>query len=173
MEIKLKWVGLLAAGAMLTGCASQNYDFSQATTASTRIASMTDELDRLRHDPCEDEEELYHISVFPLVHSELHVFAEQDQDDSKAKYIEANIESCLPLFAFANGTVSEYDENENLLRCNEFESNLWGAFRQERTLTYSENGKHERTKHTACWIFRWWSEEECPPLSENYATLKN
>lgn len=151
---------------MLTGCASRNYDFSQATTASARIADMTDELERLNHNPHADEEDLYDIRVFPLVHSELHVFAEQDEEDSDAKYIEADIESSLPLFAFANGTVSEYDGDAQLLRRNEFESNLWGAFREERKLTVTDEGRKEKTRHTIFWIFSWWGDEIWTPITK-------
>lgn len=152
-------------GVMLTGCASRNYDFSQATTASARVADMTDELERLKHIPHTDEEDLYDIRVFPLVHSELHVFAEQDEEDSDAKYIEADIESSLPLFAFANGTVSEYDDDAQLLRRNEFESNLWGAFREERKLTVTDEGRREKTRHTVFWIFSWWGDEIWTPIT--------
>lgn len=160
-------------GVLLTGCASRNYDFSQATAASARIASMTDELDRLRQDPCADEEELYDISLIPLVHSRLHVFAEQDEEDSEAKYIEADINSTLPLFAFANGTVSEYGEDEQLMQRNEFESNLWGAFREERTLTVTDEGRREKTRHTIFWIFSWWGNEVWTPVTNLSAIREN
>jgi hypothetical protein len=160
-------------GVMLTGCASRNYDFSQATTASSHIADMTDKLNQIRHDPHTDEEELYDISVFPLVHSELHVFAEQDEADSEARYIEADIESSLPLFAFASGTVSEYDEDEQLMRRNEFESNLWGAFREERKLTVTEEGRREKTRHTIFWIFSWWGDEVWTPMTKLTASPSN
>lgn len=155
----------MTLGALLTGCASQNYDFSQATNASGRVASMSHELNRLQSDPTTDEDDLYDFSVIPLIHSRLHVFSEQDEEGSDAKFIEADLESTLPLFAFAHGRVSEYDEDEELLTRNEFKSTLWGAFREERKLTVTDEGWREKTKHTIFWIFSWWGDEHILPFT--------
>lgn len=154
----------MTLGVLLTGCASQNYDFSRATGTSSRVASMSDELNRLKNDSTTDEDDLYDFSVIPLIHSRLHVFSEQDEEGSDAKFIEADLESTLPLFAFAHGQVSEYDEDEQLLTRNDFKSNLWGAFREERKLTVTNEGWREKTKHTIFWIISWWGQEYTLPF---------
>lgn len=150
---------LFATCLAMTGCAAQNYDFKSTGRERTRIEHMVDELDRHTVDNSTDEDELYAIKIVPLVHSELHVFSEVEEDDNPAKYIEVEIESCLPLFGFFNGKFTQYDESQRLIDQHVIESNLWGAFRNETELIATTSGDRERTRHTVLWLFSWWGDE--------------
>tara|TARA_R110002072_G_scaffold42064_19_gene118507 strand:- start:95358 stop:95897 length:540 start_codon:yes stop_codon:yes gene_type:complete len=147
--------GTLIAGIAMTGCASHNYDFAAAANGPSRITQLVDELDRVNADEEASEKELYEINLFPLVHSHLHVFAEGDDEDSPAEFIEADIDSYLPLFGFVNGTISQYDGDQQLITQHDFDSSLWGAFGKHRELITTPSGIRETTRHTFLWLFKW------------------
>tara|TARA_A100001391_G_scaffold200327_1_gene184668 strand:- start:958 stop:1497 length:540 start_codon:yes stop_codon:yes gene_type:complete len=152
--------GTLIASTTMTGCASHNYDFAAAANSPARIAQLVDELDRVNADEEATEKELYEINLFPLVHSHLHVFAEGDEDDSPAEFIEAEIDSYLPLFGFVDGTVNQYDGDQQLITQHNFDSSLWGAFGKRRELITTPSGIRETTRHTFLWLFKWWGKEQ-------------
>ena len=166
MNIVCILAGILTAGFAMTGCATHNYDFSSVADGPARISMLIDDLDRAQGEERTAEEELYEISLVPLVHSHLHVFSEGDKEDSPAEYVEANIDSYLPLFGFVNGTVSQYDENQQLITRHDFDSSLWGAFGKHRELISTRSGIRERTRHRFLWLFRWWGEEKWHPADE-------
>lgn len=159
MRTVLLWPGLITTSLAMTGCASQNYDFTSTGSERSRITHMVDELEQFVQCPTTDEKELYEISVVPLVHSQLHVFAKSGEEQGPAEYVEAEIESCLPLFGFFNGKFTQYDEHQQLIVRHEIESNLWGAFRNETELVVTPSGDRERTRHTFLWLFSWWGKE--------------
>ncbi len=165
MRAASKWSGMLIVGFAMSGCASQNYDFASVTNGPSRIKQLVADLEKVSGEGAADEE-LYEISLLPLVHSHLHVFAEADEQDTPAEFIEADIDSYLPLFGFVNGTVSQYDENRDLLTRHEFDSSVWGAFRNERELVVTRSGNRERTRHTILWLFSWWGDETWHPAAE-------
>lgn len=156
----------------MTGCAAQNYHFKSTDHDRTRIGNMVDELDRHALDISTDEEELYAIKIVPLVHSQLHVFSEVQEDDDPAKYIEVEIESCLPLFGFFNGKFTQYDENQRLIDRHVIESNFWGAFRNETELVATPSGDRERTRHTVLWLFSWWGDERWPAHEQSLSRVE-
>jgi len=150
----------------MTGCATQNYDFAAVPNGPSRITQLVDDLDRVTGGGEAADEELYDISIVPLVHSRLHVFAEADEKDAPAGFVEADIDSYLPLFGFVNGTVSQYAENRDLITRHHFDSSLWGAFRKERELVVTRSGNREKTRHTFLWLLSWWGEEKWHPAAE-------
>ncbi|WP_428387301.1 hypothetical protein [Mucisphaera sp.] len=153
---------LVAAG--LAGCSDRNYDFTSAAVNSpsssshaladsvTRAAKLAGDLEQLTavHP---DDESLYDLKVLPLLHSELHVFGEEADETSGAAYVEADIASCLPLFAFVNAEVRQYDADYRLLTEHRFDSSLWGMFRTHREILMLDAGPEETTKQTYFWIF--------------------
>lgn len=148
---------ILTAAGFTTGCASSNYDFtaapsSPAPTSTARADTLTAELNALTETQ-PDDDALYDLSVIPLLHSELHVFAEAEEDDAPAAYVEADLASCLPLFAFANGTVRQYDAEHRLLTENVFDSSFWGAFRNHHETVITQAGPLETHKRTVLWLF--------------------
>lgn len=157
-------VAAIAAATALTGCSARNYDFTSPTPSSPsvstnsglesqpRAAQLAADLDQLTgvHP---DDESLYDLKLLPLLHSELHVFAENDDADSPAAFIEADLASCLPLFAFVNGQVREYDANHQLLTEYAFDSSLWGMFRTHHETIMTPAGPEETTKETYFWLF--------------------
>ncbi|MEM8875622.1 MAG: hypothetical protein AAGD32_15355 [Planctomycetota bacterium] len=169
MTARFSWAGTLVASLAMTGCAAHNYDFAAAPRGPSRVPQMVGDLDRLAEtadEAAKAEDALYDVSLFPLVHSELHVFAEAADEDSPAEFVEAEIAACLPLFAFVNGTVSQYDEQQNLLTRDAFDSSFWGAFRQHRELVVTPAGHRERTRHTVLWLISWCGEETWQPTPE-------
>jgi hypothetical protein len=171
MKTKSAWTIYTGAMLALTGCASQNYDFTAVTNSPSRVAILANDLDRVAHDTTNDNDELYDISVMPLIHSRLHVFAEADEKDQPAQYIEANIDSYLPLFAFVNSEFAQYNEHQELITRHEINSGLWGAFRKETELIVTPTGYLEKTRHTVFWMFSWWGDERrisYEMLSQNY-----
>jgi len=165
------WTGMLILFLAMNGCASQNYDFAAVDNGASRITRLVDDLDRVRGVEEADDEELYDISIVPLLHSRLHVFAEADEEDAPAGFIEADIDSYLPLFGFVNGTVSQYGMDRRLITRHHFDSNLWGAFRKERELVVTRSGNREKTRHTFLWLLSWWGEEKWHPAADG--ALKN
>jgi hypothetical protein len=152
-------IGCLA----LTGCAAHNYDFDAVTTGPSRITRLVADRADLTDAQGESEEELYDFSMLPLVYSHLHVFSEEDDPSSPVKFVEADIDTYLPLFGFVNGTVSQYDQNQSLLTKHEFDSSLWGAFRNHSERIVSHAGTREQTHHTFLWIFSWTGKETWHP----------
>ncbi len=165
MSTVFKFVLLLATGLVLTGCAAHNYDFAATPNEPDRITQLVEGLDLLRSQE-NAEEELYDVSFAPLVHNHLHVFAEVQEEGSPAAYIESEFQTCLPLFAFVNGTVTQYDADHRLLTRNDFDSNFWGAFREEREVVATPVGNRERTRHTVLWLISWWDDELWHPQDE-------
>lgn len=163
---------MLTASFAMTGCATQNYDFAGVPNGSSRITQLVDDLDRITGEGKEADEELYDISIVPLVHSSLHIFAEADEEDEPAGFIEADIDSYLPLFGFVNGTVSQYAENRDFLTRHHFDSSLWGAFRKERELVVTRSGNREKTRHTFLWLLSWWGEEKWHPASGVHSEMR-
>ncbi len=159
MRTELIWSGLITTSLAMTGCASQNYDFTSTSSERSRITQMVDELEQFVQCPTTDEKELYEIRIVPLMHSQLHVFAKSGEGDGPAEYLEAEIESYLPLFGFFNGKFTQYDERQQLIVRHEIESNLWGAFRDETEIVVTPSGNRERTRHTFLWLFSWWGDE--------------
>ena len=159
MSTAFKFVLLLAAGLVLTGCAAHNYDFAATPNDPDRISQLVEGLDRLKSQENAEEEELYDVSFAPLLHNHLHVFAEVQEEGSPAAFIESEFQTCLPLFAFVNGTVTQYDADQRMLTRNDFDSSLWGAFREEREIVATPVGHRERTRHTVLWLISWWDDE--------------
>lgn len=166
MSTVFKWVPLLFGGLLLTGCAAHNYDFAATPDGPDRITQLVQGLDRLKAEENTEEDALYDVSFAPLIHNRLHVFAEAEDADSPAAYIESEFETCLPLFGFVNGTVSQYDINQRLLTRNDINSSLWGAFREERELVVTPVGTREKTRNTVLWLISWWDDEEWHPAAE-------
>lgn len=160
------WTGMLTLSLAMNGCASHNYDFTSITIESSRITQLVDGLDMAIGEEEERAEELYDISIVPLVHSRLHVFAQADGEDAPAEFIEADIDSYLPFFGFVNGTVSQYDIDKQLITRHNFDSSLWGAFRKERELVVTRSGNREKTRHTFLWLLSWWGEEKWHPADD-------
>lgn len=154
----LKCTPALVLTALFTGCASHNYDFAATPEDHSRAVRLAEDLNQLPPES-QDDEALYDLSVTPLIHSRLHVFAEDDDADTPVQYVEADLESSLPLFAFANGTVSQYDADHQLLTRYEFDSGLWGAFRQHRETVTTTAGVREQTHHTFLWLINWSDDE--------------
>ncbi|MEQ9460993.1 MAG: hypothetical protein RIG82_08585 [Phycisphaeraceae bacterium] len=161
-----KWTCLLATSMAISGCNSHNYDFVAAPNDPSRVSHLVNDLNQLRNAEPQADEELYDISLVPLVHSHLHVFSPVDEDDTPTAFVEADIAACLPLFAFVNGTVSRYDEKQQLLTRHDFNSNLWGAFRNERELVATRSGDRETTSHTFLWLFTWRGQEQWHPADQ-------
>lgn len=159
MKYVIGLTGCVIVGAAVTGCASHNYDFALLPEDSSRIEHLADDLGSLS-DSDRDDDALYDVSVIPLVHSRLHVFTESDGDDAPAGFVEAEIESSFPLFGFVDGEVSHYDENHQLITRHEFDSSLWGAFRNHREIVTTQVGTRERTRHTFLWLFGWFGDEQ-------------
>jgi len=151
---------------MLTGCAARNYNFEVAPQGPSRISQLVGDLDRLGSAPDEADDELYDVSLAPLLHSRLHVFARVEEEDTPAAFIEFDFESSFPLFGFVNGSVSRYDDEQHLLIRNDFNSAAWGAFRKERELVATSAGHREKTRHTFLWLFSWWGKETWPITAE-------
>lgn len=160
MRTLSKFVLLLFSGVLLTGCATHNYDFAGTTQGPERIKQLVAGLDRLKTQDNMEDDELYDVSFAPLVHNHLHVFAEVEEEGSPAAYIESEFQTCLPLFAFVNGTVSQYDGDQRLLTRNDFNSSLWGAFREERETIATPVGHRVRTRHTILWLISWWDDDQ-------------
>ena len=154
-----------AVAAVMGGCAAHNYDFSSLGDDTKRVSHLIGGLESVSGDGEAGDDALYDVSLTPLVHSRLHVFAEADEDDEDASYIEADLASYLPVFGFATGTVSRYDSDQRLLDKHVFDSGFWGAFRNHREITMSDDGTRERTRHTFLWIFNWSSEEQFYPAT--------
>lgn len=153
MSIVCKCAGTLIMGIMMTGCATHNYDFAAVTNGPSRITQLVDDLDRIAAEERIEDEELYDLSLVPFVHSQLHVFAEVNDEDTPAAFIEADIESSLPLFGFVNGKISRYDINQHILTQHDFDSNFWGAFRSHRAIVGTRAGNRETTRQTFLWLF--------------------
>ncbi len=166
MSTVCNWTASLIVGFVMTGCATHNYDFAAVPNGPSRITRLVDDLDRLKVDGDAGGEELYDVGFDPLLHSRLHVFAKVDEEDTPAAFIEADIETCLPLFGFVNGSVSQYDENQQLLTRHDFDSNLWGAFRNQTELIATRAGHRAKTRYTFLWLFGWWGEETWHPAAE-------
>ncbi len=153
----------LAGTLALTGCASHNYDFAAVAGASPddpgRVAQLVADLDRQEQSSEESDDTLYDVSVFPLVHSELHVFARDDDADTPAAFVEADVAACLPLFGVVDATVTHYDDDHRLLSRHELDSTLWGAFRNHRETISTHAGQRQTTHHTFLWLFTWCGEE--------------
>lgn len=166
MSTVFKFVLLLATGFILTGCATHNYDFATSPNDPDRVAQLVEGLDRLeaRGDP--EDAELYEVSFAPLLHNQVHVFARAEEEGSPAVYTEWEFQTCLPLFAFVNGTVRQYDEDQRLLTRNDYESSLWGALSKEREVVATPVGHRERTRHTVLWLISWWGDEVWHPVDE-------
>ena len=154
-----------AVAAAMGGCASQNYDFALLEGDAQRVSRLVSDLESASSQEEASDDALYDLSVTPLVHSRLHVFAEADEEDEGAAYIEADLASFLPGFGFATGTVSRYDAEQRMLDRHVFDSGLWGAFRNHREITVSADGTRERTHHTFLWIFNWSGEEQFHPAT--------
>jgi hypothetical protein len=154
---------ILTATGFSTGCVSSNYDFAAAPStpapnstepnSTARADTLTADLHALTdtHPATHPDDALYDLSVLPLLHSELHVFAEAEEHDAPAAYVEADLVSCLPLFAFANGTVRHYDADHRLLTEHTFDSSFWGAFRNHRETVMTHAGPLETHKRTYLW----------------------
>lgn len=166
MRTLSKLVLLLFTGILLTGCAAHNYDFANTPNGPERIIQLVEGLDRLNAQEKPEEQELYDVSFAPLIHNRLHVFAETEDEDSPVAYIESEFETCLPLFAFVSGTVSQYDESQRLLTRHEIDSSLWGAFREKREIVATPAGHREKTRHTILWLISWWDDEIWHPQDE-------
>ncbi|MEM1026962.1 MAG: hypothetical protein AAGJ38_02665 [Planctomycetota bacterium] len=128
--------------------------------AAVEVAADLDQLTAVHP----DDEALYDLKVVPLLHSELNVFAEADppeasapeadnNTDTPAAYIEADLASCLPPFAFVNGEVREYNANHELVSEHRFESSLWGMFRTHRETLVTDAGPQHTTQHNYFWLF--------------------
>jgi len=148
---------------LVTGCASHNYDFASLPEGETRVSLLASDLERLRDSESTDDA-LYDFSVIPLVHSRLHTFSENDEAEGPAGFIEADVESSLPLFGFVDGEVSQYDENYQLIAHHDFDSALWGAFRNHREIVVTHGGTREQTRHTFLWFFNWSGKEQWHPV---------
>ena len=117
------------------------------------------DLDRLEARGDASSGELYDLSIAPLLHSRLHVFARIDEEDTPAAFIEFDLRSSLPLFGFVNATVHRYDAEQHLLVRNELDSSGWGMFRREQERVATPAGHREKTRHTFLWLFSWWGKE--------------
>ncbi len=160
------WTGMLTVSFAMMGCATQNYDFAAVPNGSSRISQLVDDLNKITQEGEAADEELYDLSIVPLVHSRLHVFTESDEEEAPAGFVEADINSYLPLFGFMNGTVSQYNVDRDLLTRYHFDSSLWGAFRTESELIVTPSGTRKKTRHTFLWLFGWWGQENWHPTDE-------
>lgn len=152
-------------GGALFGCASQNYEFAGLPEGQTRIDCLVEDLEEMSL-KSNEAEDLYDFSVFPLVHSRLHLFEVSDDESAPAGYVEADVESSFPLFGFVDGEVSHYDQQRRLITRHEFGSALWGAFSDHRETVATVAGMRQRTRHTFLWIFSWDGEELWTPNDE-------
>jgi hypothetical protein len=166
MNVICKCGGTLIAILAMTGCASNNYDFATTANGPSRINTLVENLDRTAKQGCVRRDSLYDLSITPFVHSRMQVFTRVDQETTPAAYIEADIDSRLPLFAFVHGTVSRYDQSQHLLTRHDFDSNLWGAFRCRRELVGTRAGNRETTRRTYLWLFTSTGKETWHPAAE-------
>lgn len=159
MHAAWKHAGTLASASVLAGCASNNYDFARVPGGPDRVSRLVGDLQSSDG----DDDALYEFSLVPLVHSHLHVFEEADEEDSPAEFVEADIETSLPLFGFVDGTVTQYGTDKRLLTRDEFDSSFWGAFGTHREFVATTAGVREKTRHTFLWLFKWSGEETWHP----------
>lgn len=163
MRASCPTLGILMASLAMTGCATHNYDFASAVEGPARIGQLVADYERMSADDGDADDALHEFSLIPLIHSHLHVFAESDEGDGPAGFVEAEIDTALPLFGFIDGTVSQYDESHQLIVQHEFDSSLWGLFQNYREVVATRAGTRETSRHTFLWIFSWSGKESWRP----------
>lgn len=156
-------IGPTLIAAALASCASSNYDFGVHSDVGlhSRASDLAEDLALERQ--VGSEEELYDVSVVPLAHSHLSVFAEVTDPDEPPGYVEADIDAYLPLFGIVDATVSRYSPDHRVYEHHEYDSYFWGLFQTHRELIDTQVGLREKRSKRLLWLLSWHSEPEYTP----------
>lgn len=146
-------IGVTLATTLTTACSSSNYAFDALTKVrgQSRSAELAAELTEI-----EGDKPLYDVTYVPLAHLDLHVYGPTDEDDDCPDgFVEANVQSALPLFGFVDGSLDKYDENHELYEHQEFESYFWGLFQRYNEEVATPQGLRRKRKSRILWILDW------------------
>lgn len=146
--------------ATLGGCSTSNYAFDAVseTSGPLRAKRLIDDLSQEQKEG--EDQELYDFEMFPLVYTHLKVFAESDDKGISEGFVEADIDSYLPLFGIVDAAVTRYDSERRVSEHHEFHSYLWGIFQSHRELVDTRIGMRETRVRRFLWLLPWSSSTE-------------
>jgi hypothetical protein len=152
---RLRIAGAFLVAATCAGCATSNYDFDALSDASddSRVERLSRDWD-VENEGGKDDG-LYDISVLPLAHTSLNVFAESDEEGIPEGFVEADIDAYLPLFGILDVCIKRYDNDRRMYEQQDYNSYLWGLFQTHRELIDTEVGLREKKRGRFLWFFGW------------------
>lgn len=104
----------------------------------------------------EDEEALFDLAYWPLLHLDLSLFTESEEaSDYPDGHTFFTIRSWLPAFMIVDGRVSFFDEAHAAYEENEFSAVLWGLWARNQLTIRTEHGDRVAREHRLLWIFGW------------------
>ncbi len=140
---------------VVTGCAASNYNFDVDPGASdfSRAQLLGQALVQKEADGAGDD--LHRMSMAPLLHTQLQVFARANEPGIPKGFVETEIDSYLPLFGFIDLTVNRYDENYEMYESHEYDSYLWGLFQTHKEQIATPVGLREKKTRRLFWFVGW------------------
>lgn len=141
-----------AAAPLFVGCAIDNYSFPKKGDASelARVERLVGDLAAETQEGGEDS--LFDFLFIPLVHTDVHVFAEEDDPNYPGEHVEVDVDLYLPLGAFADARITRYDENREVYESQQYDSYFWGLYSVQRERIATPRGVRKHTRRRLLWF---------------------
>lgn len=155
MQHTTQFIAIAAVAAMLSGCVVDNYNFAKVRTED--LGARTERLARelvQQHDK-DGDDSLYDVTYIPLAHLDLHTFSAEDDSNYPGGYVEADVESYLPLASFLDMKITRYDQDHKPYEEHEYKSYFWGLFAKHKERIATTRGLRKRSSYRLLWFIPW------------------